>query len=253
MVRGTLKTKAAHAIPAHQPSYLSGQIQFSDIDVLKIGYYTSAEAVKQFIPEELEIEDEPLVTYTLYKWGSSSFGPYTEFIGYIEVTWNGEKYDYALDLILQNEGAIFSGREQYGLPKVFGKVVFDREDPECTLMGSLMAHVERPVGKTMMQFAFRPEERLQEVGSLPPPEKRCLALRIIPSSNIGQPPVIKEFVTLYAHFNRGELWKGNGSIRLTPGSDFETASRVPVVRYKDAFLITKATAAIDPVAKTTAL
>lgn len=62
---GTLKTKEANAILAHSSSYTDQEIRFSDIDVLSISLYTTAGAVKQYIPEGLEVENEPLVTYTL--------------------------------------------------------------------------------------------------------------------------------------------------------------------------------------------
>lgn len=243
---GTLKTNAAKAIPVHSPSYPGGTISFSDVDVLKIGFYTKADAVKDFIPEELELEDEPLVTYTLNKWGFSSIGPYTEFIGLIEVKYKGEKYDYALELILDNEGAIFLGREQYGFPKVVGKVDFDRAGTASTSLGFIHGHVERPVGRSIIQFAFKAEEKLHGVTSLPPPEKRLLSLRIIPSPVIGKPPVVREFLSLYSHFTEGEVWTGTGSLQFTPTSDFELATKIPVVRYQDAMLLTKTMTAIDP-------
>ena len=244
---GTLKTKDAHALPSHSPSYTGKAISFSDIDVLKIGFYTKADAVKEFIPEELEIDDEPLVTYSLNRWGFSSIGPYTEFIGMIEVTYRGEKFDYALELILDNEGAIFLGREQYGFPKVIGRVEFDRKSSNGSgVMGYLHGHVERPVWRTIIQFAFKPGEKLHGVKSLPPPEKRMLSLRVIPSPIIGQPPSIREFLVLESHFTEGEIWTGSGSLHYTPSSGFEASARVPVVRYENSILLTKATTTIGP-------
>jgi acetoacetate decarboxylase len=57
----------------------------------------------------------------------SSIGVYDEYIHQVEVRFKGEEYNYNLTLILNNESAIFAGREKFGLPKNFGNVSFKME------------------------------------------------------------------------------------------------------------------------------
>src|SRR6187402_659037 len=137
---GTLKTKVAEIVPVFGPSYSETICSFSDLQALRISYRTSAEAVKHLIPEELQIEDEPLVTQSLFNWGFSSIGAYTESMTEIEVTYKGKKHDYAVELVLDNEGALFLGREKYGMPKVIGKVVFDPAGTSPAPSGFLEGH-----------------------------------------------------------------------------------------------------------------
>jgi acetoacetate decarboxylase len=50
-----------------------------------IKYYTTYDAVKDLVPEEFELEAEPLISLMLYNYRFSPIGPYTEFISCVEV------------------------------------------------------------------------------------------------------------------------------------------------------------------------
>ncbi|PSS18434.1 hypothetical protein M430DRAFT_34979 [Amorphotheca resinae ATCC 22711] len=248
---GQIKTTDVnHGIPIHSPPYPSTKDEFSDIECLSITYFTEAKAVAPLLPEELEIEDEPLVTFTLFKYGASPIGPYTEFVSQVEVKWNGKKYDWTIGLVLDNEGAIFSGREKYGIPKVFGNVVWDPSSTKPAPSGYLSGHVERPFGSKIVQFGFKPQQKIQGVGPIPEPEKFSLHLRSIPSPNIGMPPTIREFVPLNFHLTEGEIWTGTPSLGFTGVSDFDPVHKLPVVRYQGGTFVRHGAAVLEPVPKT---
>ncbi|PNP73838.1 hypothetical protein FNYG_12797 [Fusarium nygamai] len=61
------------------------------------------------IPEELELEEEPIVVLTLFNYGMSPIGPYNEFVCQVEVKFEGKKMPYFIELVLNNEGAIYAG------------------------------------------------------------------------------------------------------------------------------------------------
>ncbi|OAL31232.1 hypothetical protein AYO20_08287 [Fonsecaea nubica] len=67
---------------------------------------------KVLLPEEFEIEDEPVAKAVLLRYGMARTGAYHEFIHQIEVKFQGKVYDYAVSLILDNEAAIYGGREE---------------------------------------------------------------------------------------------------------------------------------------------
>lgn len=241
MVNGTLKTTEACRNPPLAPLYPTTRIEFSDVEALRVSYYTSADAVKHLIPEELDLSDEPLVTCSLLNWGVSPFGSYTEFISMIEVTYRGKKYDYALELVLENEGAIFMGREQLGVPKVIGKVVF-QPTTQMTAPGFNLGHVERPAGNKIIQFSFRPVTKVHGLRELPGGigHKNILALRIVPSPSASAVPYLREFVSIETFWTEGEVWTGVGSVNFLKTSDFDIAHKLPVVRYQESMLLRKA-------------
>ncbi|EXJ56994.1 acetoacetate decarboxylase [Cladophialophora yegresii CBS 114405] len=247
---GRLKTKQANAVPAFSPAYSKARVEWADIDMILISFYTKAEAIAKYVPEELEIEEEPLVTYFIANWGFSSMGAYTEFVGYVEIKYKGEKYDFALELVLENEAALFLGREQFGMPKVIGHVEFDRRNCSSSDEGALTAYVERPVGHRSIQFAFKADARVHRVKPLPPPEKRILVLRIIPGAGVSDDPVVREFVSLLMQVTEGEVWSGVGSIKLNPGSEFDIAPNIPVIRYNSSVFISHGSGYVDGLART---
>lgn len=247
MPRGCLDARRAHSIPAQNPLYPATRVDFSDTDVLKIQYYTSAESIEHLIPDDFDLEDEPLVTACLFHWGYSPFGAYSEMVSTVEVTWAGVKYDFALELILDNEGALFMGREQLGVPKVIGKVMFDPSSAPRQ-PGYQLGHVERPVGHKIMEFWFKPERKVHGLKSLAPvsDQKAILALRILPHLHNDQPPVIQEYVAIRTICTEGELWSGTGSVGFVPRSGFCLLPQAPVLRYGESLLLRKSSHFISP-------
>ena len=247
MPRGTFNARTASSVPAQSPLYPANKIDFSDTDVLKIQYITSAEAIKHLIPDDFEIEDKPLVTVMLFNWGFSPFGAYTELVSTIEVTYRNTKYDFALELILENEGALFMGREQLGVPKVIGRVSFDPSscprDP-----GYQIGHVERPVSHKVMQFGFKPDRKIHglEKISTPTGQKAILALRIIPNLHNGKSPVVREYVVIRTICTEGELWTGTGSIGYAQFPGFLLTTQAPVLEYRESVLLRRSAHYISP-------
>ncbi|EPE02863.1 acetoacetate decarboxylase [Ophiostoma piceae UAMH 11346] len=247
---GQIKTKEVnHGIPIHSPPYPHTNDEFSDIDCLSISYFTKAESVAPLLPEEFELEDEPLVTVNLFKYGTSPIGAYTEFVQSIEVTWQGEKYNWTVELILDNEGAIFSGREKYGIPKVFGNVVWDPSSAKNPA-GFVTGYVERPFGTKIVQLGLKPQKKVHGVQPLPDTGKTSLHLRSIPSANPGQPPVVREFVPLKFRLTEAEVWVGTPSVGFTGVSEFDPVHKFPVVRYNSGTLLRHASAVLEPCLQT---
>lgn len=248
---GTLQTnQARHAIPLCSPPYPVGLDEFTDIDGLTIQYHTTYDAVKDLIPEECELEDEPLVTLTLFKYGFSPIGAYTEFISQVDVKWEGKIYPFSIELILDNEGAIFAGRERYGIPKVGGNVVWDPSGTVTAPPGFITGHVERPVGSKLVQFGFKPQKKVQDWGPLDRPKRETLHLRSIPAPNARDPPVVREFIPTWLQITHAEVWTGEGSLGLFNVSEFDPLHRLHVVRYVGATMVRRARAVLHPVTKT---
>ncbi|GKU16630.1 unnamed protein product [Fusarium langsethiae] len=249
---GTLKTSEARgAIPLYSPPFHAGHNDFTDVDALIIRYYTEYDAVKDLVPTELELADEPLITLTLFKYGFSIIGPYNEFVSTVEVTYQGKTYNYCLELILDNEGAIFAGREQYGIPKVFGKVIWEPSSAPAPA-GYLAGYAERPVGSKLVQLSFKPHAKVQAWGPVKM-ENHFLGLRCIPSANYQEAPVLKELIPAIFETTHAEVWTGEGSVGLFNVSEYDPIHRLKVLRYESSVLIRHASMTLHPTSERIAL
>lgn len=229
--------------PIFAPPYFRGGGRFTDVDVLVVKYRTTRESVRALIPDTLSLEPQPLVTSTLVYYGMSPIGSYKELIHNIEVEYQGKKYDYSFLLILDNEDAVYGGREMYGYPKVLGVVEFNMKSE---VNGFIHGSVERPAGNPIVKYLFKPS-RFISTGPLPPPANLNLNLRVIPNVLLGEKPSVRQFVPVDFRFDEGELWEGEASINYPSTSEFDPLHKFPVVSYESAHLIRHATASLLPV------
>lgn len=239
---GTLKTKQLrHGVPLCSAPYQTEvENEFTDVDGLFIQYYTAYEAVKDLVPEEFELDDEPLISLRIYRYGFSPFGAYNELVVGVRVKWKGEVYNHPIQLILDNEAAIFAGRERWGIPKVFGRVVFD--DP-AVAPGFVTAYAERPIGSKLVQLSFKPVKRSQPQETLNT-SVGSINIRSIPAPNCKDPPSLRDVVILRMAINKAEMWTGEGSVGLFNVSEFDPVHKLKVVRYESAFMVRHAEAVL---------
>ncbi len=236
---GTLKING-NSIPQFAPPYTVATNEFSGMSILTIPYRTTYESVRHFVPEELGLEDEPLVTALLVDYGMSTVGAYKEYVHVVEVKYNCETFDYCLSLVLNNESAIFSGREQFGYPKKFGKVSWVVDSGSSIMSG----HIERPVGQKLLQFNYSPVQMLHEIPK--GGRKKTLNLRVIPSPIPNQPPSVKELVPIDMDITASEAWLCSGSISFPEPSEHDPMHRIEILRYESAVLIRNATSVLRP-------
>ena len=225
MAPGTLSV-GNQSTPLFAPSYPTDVNSFTGVNILEIQYRTAIDDVKHLIPDIFELEDEPLVIASLITYNMSTVGAYNECIHQVEVTYKGTKYDYFISLILDNEAAIFSGREQFGYPKTFGKVTMESRSGMAALIGK----VEKPVGVPLIEFAFTPGQKLDQ--SPQSASKSSLNYRLIPSPVPNSPPSVKELVPVLLQVEGGEVWQGKGSVSYPSTLDHHPIHRLRVLRYE---------------------
>ena len=226
-------------VPIYAPPYTTEQNAFTGLNIITVFYRTSFEKARALIPDMLELEDEPLSTAMIIEYGMSTAGAYTEYVHQIEVTYKGEKFDYCVSLILNNESAIFSGREQFGYPKRFGQVTMQHLSGSAIMTGT----VERPIGQSLIKVSFSPDKKID----LPTePAKRALNLRVIPSPIAGSRPSVSELIPVLMDIQGGDLYAGKGSITFPQTSEFDPVYLLPVVRYEGATYWANASAQLQP-------
>ncbi|KAI5920347.1 hypothetical protein F4810DRAFT_434127 [Camillea tinctor] len=113
------------SVPVFSPTYPNAKSSFTGLTIIGITYRVAVSEIRHLVPNVLELDEEPIMTSLFVEYGMSSVGAYSEFVHQVEVSYKGERFDYNLILILDNEAAIFAGRELYGYPKVFGNTTIE--------------------------------------------------------------------------------------------------------------------------------
>ncbi|RAQ99450.1 decarboxylase DEC1 [Stemphylium lycopersici] len=210
-------------IPQNNPPYVNGVPTFDDVTVLTVRYRTSFASISHLIPEVIEVEEEPLVTATILDYKIAPAGPFIEFIHTVEAKYLGKSYDFCLSLILDNEIAVLTGREVCGFPKRLGRLSLTPSTSNGTT-----AHVERPVGKTLVGFSFKPTIKKSLPSRL---DKAFLNLRVFPSPVAGAPASLKELVPCVFDIKPQEVWEGAGELILPENyPQKEAVNRIEILR-----------------------
>jgi len=241
MPYGTLSVKD-EPLPIFAPSYSTDLIHYSDLSAIFITYRTSAANIRPFIPDFLELEEEPLITVGIVVYPMSTLGAYNEYYHLVEVKFKNESFQHPISMILDNEAAIFLGREMYGYPKVFGHVTMEHLTGSATFLST----VEKPKGQKLVQVEFTPEKPLEKTDAPPGETKRVLGLRIIPSPVVSARPNVKELVPSKMIMKGGETWIGKGSIVFPEHSQRHPMHKLEVLRYEKCVYVKGASATIYP-------
>lgn len=236
-IQGAISTQDIKAVPVFASPYTRGTTApgFSNVDILQFKYRTNGAIVRDLIPEQLALEEQPIVTTWVLDYKFSNTGPYKEFIHQVEVTFQEKKYDFSLLLVLDNEDAVYGGREKFGYPKVLGDIDFDLSK-RFGVGGFTTASVSRPVGNPIIEFMFKPANFLGN-GPVPPPANPGLNVRVIPNILTGAKPSVRQFIPITFKADVGERWQGVGSLKFPSTSEFDPLHKTPVVEYLGAELL----------------
>ena len=109
--------RQAFAMPLTSPAFPPGPYRFVDREFLVITYRTDPDALREVVPEPLEVP-EPVVKYEFIRMpDSTGFGDYTESGQVIPVRLHGRAGSYVHSMYLNDEAPIAGGRELWGFPK----------------------------------------------------------------------------------------------------------------------------------------
>ncbi|MBP1823304.1 acetoacetate decarboxylase family protein [Mycobacterium sp. OAE908] len=234
-IRGQLDCRTAAVVPVHTPAYpMPSTCHFSDVDMLSFTYRTDAQMAARVVPSMLTLEERPKCTLAFLSYGVSPAGPYREVFQSISCRLDGRRYRYIVHIYVTNEPAMVAGREWLGWPKQLATI---RLDDNCDdVLGIITAELARPASVPLAFAQFRPQQRVAMTEGA---EVSALNLRIIPSAIAGQPAAIREFIPSTLTPEGGEVWLGEGSLRLTGASDFAPLHLLPVEEMGAAMLIRK--------------
>ena len=216
----------AFAMPLTSPAFPRGPYRFSQREYLIITYRTDADALRELVPEPLEI-GEPLVKFEFIRMpDSTGFGDYTESGQVIPVSFQGAKGGYVHAMYLNDHPPIAGGRELWGFPKKLAAPTLETEID--TLVGTLDYGKVR-VAKATMGFKHRTADRAAVLAALAAPN---FLLKIIP--HVDGSARICELVRYYTtEVTLKGAWSGPGSLELHPHA-LAPVAQLPVLKVESA-------------------
>ena len=217
---------SAFAMPLTSPAFPRGPYRFRNREYLVITYRTNADALRQAVPEPLEVP-EALVRYEFIRMpDSTGFGDYTESGQVIPVSFRGASGGYVHSMYLNDHPPIAGGRELWGFPK---KLASPRLEVETdTLVGTLDYGKVR-VAEATMGFKHREADHAAVLLALAAPS---FLLKIIP--HVDGSPRICELVRYFTtQVTLKGAWSGPGSLELHPHALAPLAD-LPVLKVESA-------------------
>jgi acetoacetate decarboxylase len=201
--------KNAFSMPLTSPSYPAGPYQFNNREFFIITYETDMDALKEVVPEPLEVTD-PIVKFEfIHMPDSSGFGSYCESGQVIPVRYKGNVGGYTHAMYLDDESPIAAGREIWGFPKKLANpsLVVENE----TLVGCLdYENIRVALGTMGYKYQTLDIKKLQQ--SLMGPN---YLLKIIPHVD-GTPRICELVEYKLANLKIKGAWTGPAALDLVP-------------------------------------
>ena len=196
--------------PLTSPAIPGCRHRFNRRDHLYITYRTDWEALRNAVPEPLELLEEPLVRFEVMRMpDATGFGDYTECGQAIPVGFRGERGEYLHMMYLDNFEATAAGRECNAYPKKWGFPKFFVDGD--TLVGTLDYGPSRMrVATATMTYKFFPmdmEEARKEICS------PNYMLKLQPHYD-GTPRIAELIRTQTSDCEILEAWTGDARLQL---------------------------------------
>ena len=130
----------AFAMPLNDPAYPRGPYKFYNREFVVITYRTDLDALREVVPEPLEVASDTVAYEFIRMPDSTGFGDYTETGQVIPVRFRGadgtvQDGGYVHAMYLDDKAPIAGGREIWGFPKKLAspKISHESETVVCTL------------------------------------------------------------------------------------------------------------------------
>jgi acetoacetate decarboxylase len=205
-------------------------LRMRNTEILTVAYRTTAEAVAQFLPSELE-SLAPRAIVQLYRMHDAEwFGQYGESAVQLPVRHpaSGTTGAYSPLLFVEGDGPVAAGREIYGQPKKNGEI-------ELGPVGDLLVGRLRRNGIDVLTATMPYKQQAADVGDLQALGFQTnINLKVVPavdgSGDAIRELTAREFEDVVVH----EVWRGPGTIELRPNAQ-APIHLLPVVEVEAAF------------------
>lgn len=228
-------------LPVSAPPYSAGLVHYSPVSAILITNRTLATNVRPSVPSVVKLEAEPLITGAILTYFMSTLGAYNEYFHLVEATYQNETFN-PISMILDNEAAIFLGREMYGYPKS----LWDGLIGACNWLSNISRDGRETEGQRPVQADFTPEESLEGTVASPRESKRVLGLTVIPSPDAAAKVSFEELVLSRISMRGGESWIEKGSITFPTPMESHPMHKLEVLKYDACLYVREVSATIFP-------
>lgn len=207
------------SMPAICPSYPAAPSHMSNREYMIISYKTDPEAVRRWVPELLQPDDNIHLSWV--KTESSGYGVYQKMTASVGCKYNGEDCTFPLMAIVNCSSAITAGREVHGQPQKFGfpSLTVDKD----TLYGETK-YGQQEVATGSMVYKHHRLDLSQAYKFFEKPE---INLKVIPSVT-GAAEIAQLISLLPKDVKIKDAWRGPARLNIIPHVNAPLAD-LPVV------------------------
>lgn len=186
--------------------------RFNRREHMFITYETDWDALRQAVPEPLELLERPLVRFEVMRMpDTTGYGAYSECGQAIPVSYQGEQGEYLHLMVLDGFGPMAGGREAHAYPKKPGypKLFVDGE----TLIGTCEVGESRQrIATATMTYKYWPMDMQQARAQIGSP---TFMLKLQPNYD-GTPRIAELLRAQTTDMEILEAWNGQARLELHP-------------------------------------
>jgi acetoacetate decarboxylase len=210
------------SMPLQSPTYPTGPFRFFDRKYLIINYKTDTDAIREALPEPLELDGDEVSVQWLDLPDGEGFGAYSAAAQVIPCKFKGEPCNFISQMYVNNTSPLAGGREIWGYPMKFGHAKLATNGD--TLTGTLEYASQITAQGTMTyKHKVHPEIDNRENIIL---SRKQVTLKIIPGID-GTPEIAQLIGITFQDVNVSGAWVGDARLDLHPSVNC-TLSDLPV-------------------------
>jgi acetoacetate decarboxylase len=167
---------------------------YRDVEDLVVGFEAAADAVRPFLPRDVEPDGEIVSCQAKFRWTPFSVhGPYHESYVSATVRFRNERYRFLLLAYTDNDSPLVAGRELWGTPKKLGRMSRSWSGINGGFSEHLVGTLDRPQAMRLMTIGLVCDRALPAPEGKPLP---TLLLKLVPRAD-GNGPEIAQLVSLH--------------------------------------------------------
>jgi acetoacetate decarboxylase len=201
---------ALPSMPLQSPTFPRGPYRFSNRQYMILSYKSDVKAMREALPEPLELVGDTVSVQWLDLPDGEGFGAYSAVAQIIPCTFRGEECNFVSQMYVDNTPPLAGGREIWGYPMKNGKASL-RVNGD-TLIGTL-EYAKQQVATGSMVYKHDTFTRDHSVDLHL--DRTQITLKLIPDIN-GKPAIAQLVGINFTDIAVKGAWAGRARLELTP-------------------------------------
>jgi acetoacetate decarboxylase len=197
---------------------------YRNVEDLVVGFEAPADAVRPFLPREVEPEGEIVACQAKFRWTPFSVhGPYHEAYVSATVRFRDQRYRFLLLAYTDNDSPLVAGREIWGTPKKLARMTRSWANLDSGYCEHMVGTLDRPQAMRLMTIGLVCDQQLEPPATKPLP---TLLLKLVPTAD-GSAPALAQLVALQGHAQYVKSADGSAMLfQGRPSLSFDAMSSV---------------------------